>query len=180
MRASRSQLGFTLVEMLIVVVIIGILAAVAVPNFAGAKDRARNSAVQANVHVVQVALERYAVDNAGRYPTTAAGLNPAVIAAGSTYQPFYPPSPWGTAVTQAITSNIAIPDANAAPTVGRSPTDGSAVAAPGTLVAPTAVTHFGAVSYRQPAAAAANELYELMGSGKKGDNAITVFYVKNY
>ncbi|HEY9855102.1 MAG TPA: type II secretion system protein [Stenomitos sp.] len=180
MRASRMQQGFTLIELLIVVVIIGILATVAVPNFAGAKDRARNSAVQANVHVVQVALERYAVDNTGRYPTTAEGLNPAVIAAGSTYQPFYPPSPWGTAVTQAITANIAIPNANVTPQIGKNPTDGSNAIAPGALVAPTTVTDFGAISYRQPTTSTANELYELMGSGKKGDNAITVFYVKNY
>lgn len=179
MRAYRPQLGFTLVELLIVVVILGILASVAIPNFAGAKDRVRNSAVQANVHVVQVALERYASDNAGRYPKTDDGLNPAVVAVGSMYQPFYPQSPWGANVTQAVTSNIRIPG-DFTPKNGCNPTDGSTAAAPGQLVAPTAVTHFGAISYRQPATATANELYELMGSGKNGDNAVTVFYVKNF
>lgn len=177
---TPKQSGFTLVEMLIVVVVIGILVAVAIPNFAGAKDRARNGAVQANVHVIQVALERYAIDNTGHYPTTAQGLNPAVVSAGSLYQPFYPQSPWGAAVTQAVNSNIAIPDANATPQNGRNPTDGSVSAAPGTLVAPTSVTHYGAISYRQPSTATAQELYELMGTGKKGDSAITVYYIKNY
>lgn len=174
-----SEHGFTLIELLVVVVVMGILAAVAIPNFAGARDKARNSAVQANGHVIQVALERYAIDNTGRYPTTAAGLNPAVVAAGSIYQPFYPTSPWGGAVTQALTSNIALPDTNVSPRVNRNPVDGSVTAAPGRMAAPTAVTDFGAISYRQPASTA-NELYELMGTGKIGDNAVTVFYVKNH
>ncbi len=179
-KRNVGEQGFTLIELLVVVVVMGILAAIAIPNFAGARDKARNSAVQANVHVVQVALERYSIDQAGRYPTTAAGLNPAVVANGSLYQPFYPTSPWGTAVTQAVTANIAIPDANAAPQQNRNPLTGAVALAAGQMVTPTAVDHFGAISYRQPTTSTANELYELMGTGKRGDNAVTVIYVKNH
>lgn len=66
---SRTQdKGFTLIELLVVITIIGILAAIALPNYIKAKDKAREAEVKANVHSIQISLERYAVDHGGQYP----------------------------------------------------------------------------------------------------------------
>ena len=64
----KNQSGFTLIELLVVIVIIGILAAIALPNFIKARNKAREAEVKANVHSIQLALERYAVDSGGVYP----------------------------------------------------------------------------------------------------------------
>lgn len=60
--------AFTLIELLIVVAIIAILAAIAVPNFLEAQTRAKVSRIKADMHSVTIALESYAVDNNSKYP----------------------------------------------------------------------------------------------------------------
>ena len=67
----RNEKGFTLIELMIVVVIIGILAAIAIPNFVAMQDRARESSVKANMHSLQLAIEDFAVKNTGVYPVAA-------------------------------------------------------------------------------------------------------------
>lgn len=70
--------GFTLVELLVVVVIIGILAAIALPNFIGSQQKARAAAVKGNMRTVQIASEAYATDSGGAYAAdcSAAGCGP--------------------------------------------------------------------------------------------------------
>ena len=63
----RRERGFTLIELMIVVVIIGILAAIAIPNFASMQARAHEAGTKSNMHVFQTAAEDYGVMNDGRY-----------------------------------------------------------------------------------------------------------------
>lgn len=64
----KSESGFTLVELLIVVVILGILAAVAIPQFADSTEEARASNLQSNLAVMRNAIEFYRTNHRGKYP----------------------------------------------------------------------------------------------------------------
>lgn len=64
----RCNRAFTLVELLVVVVIIGILAAIAIPNFMGAQLKAKAAAVKGNMRTTQIAAESYNIDSGGVYP----------------------------------------------------------------------------------------------------------------
>jgi prepilin-type N-terminal cleavage/methylation domain-containing protein len=67
---SSLRRGFTLIEIMIVVLIIGILLAIAVPNFVKARESSRTKACVANLKQIQSAKEQWAMDN--RQPGTAA------------------------------------------------------------------------------------------------------------
>ncbi|TRZ96156.1 prepilin-type N-terminal cleavage/methylation domain-containing protein [bacterium] len=62
--------GFTLVEIMIVVAIIALLAAIAIPNLLTARRTANEAAAKATVRSLSTAAETYATSNSGRYPAT--------------------------------------------------------------------------------------------------------------
>lgn len=70
----RNRKGFTLIELMVVIVVIGILAAMAIPNFTSMKDRAKESEVQSNAHTVQLAVEDFSVQNDGVYSVNQADI----------------------------------------------------------------------------------------------------------
>ena len=74
--ASPSR-GFTLIEIMIVVVIVGILVALVVPNIVGRSDQARRVAVENDLRAIATALDLYRADN-GMYPSTDQGLRALV------------------------------------------------------------------------------------------------------
>ena len=71
------QSGFTLIEIMVVVVILGVLAALVVPNIMSRPDQAKVTVAQADVKAVASSLEMYRLDN-GFYPSTEQGLEALV------------------------------------------------------------------------------------------------------
>jgi general secretion pathway protein G len=98
----RQQRGFTLIELMVVLAIIGVLAALIVPNVLGRADDARITAARTDVGNVMQALKLYKLDNQ-RFPTGAQGLNalilkPTTEPVPSNWKPYLdklPNDPWG-------------------------------------------------------------------------------------
>lgn len=89
-RTRRSDArGFTLIEVLVVVVILGILAAVIVPNLMEKPGQARATKAKADIRAIESALNMYRLDN-HNYPSTDEGLEALV----DEYLPRTPMDPW--------------------------------------------------------------------------------------
>ncbi len=103
-KTRNPDAGVTLIEMMIVLVIIGIVAALIVPNVIGRPDQARVAVANADLRTIAASLEMYRLDNR-TYPTTEQGLSaltaaptlapvpPNWVAGG--YLPNVPADPWG-------------------------------------------------------------------------------------
>ena len=86
----RSEGGFTLIEVMVVVVILAILATVVVPRIMDRPDQARVTKAQQDIRAVEAALNLYRLDNF-RYPSTDDGLQILV----PKYLDRMPEDPWG-------------------------------------------------------------------------------------
>jgi len=85
MRAIQSR-GFSLIELMIVVVVIGVLAAVAIPNYISMQDRAREGSTKANMHTLQLAAEDFGVQNNGSYSLTVAPVVAQLPSGGAKFK----------------------------------------------------------------------------------------------
>jgi general secretion pathway protein G len=103
-RSRRKRQGFTLVEVLVVVVIIGLLAGLVVPRIVGRGEEAKRTAAKVQISELEQALDLFRLDN-GFYPTTEQGLEALVEEPTSSPEPRnyrsggyikkIPVDPWG-------------------------------------------------------------------------------------
>ncbi len=93
----REKEGFTLIELLIVVAIIGIIAGIAIPNFLGARTKARVTRAFADMRALADALEMYYVDNT-TYPAEPANEGDPIPGLSPTYMTSLPNDPFSGAV----------------------------------------------------------------------------------
>lgn len=104
LRYQQKQIGFTLIEIMVVIVILGILASLIVPKIMGRPDEARIVAAKQDMSSIMQALKLYKLDNQ-RYPTTEQGLQALVTKPSSEplpknwktggYLERLPIDPWG-------------------------------------------------------------------------------------
>ncbi|PON18843.1 type II secretion system protein GspG [Candidatus Entotheonella serta] len=85
-RRIRCNAGFTLIEVMVVIIILGLLAAIVMPRLVGQTDKARYEQARIQMRILEDALKRYKIEN-GRFPTTGQGLRALV------QKPSSPPIP---------------------------------------------------------------------------------------
>lgn len=105
-KIMKNDKGFTLIELMVVVVILGVLAAVAIPQFAGKSDTAKENAAKADLKTITNALEMYYFDNED-YPdqTTLGNLSGIDSDLVPGYLKKLPVDPWGNQYQYQHTNN---------------------------------------------------------------------------
>jgi general secretion pathway protein G len=101
-RQARRSLGFTLIELMVVIMILGVLAALVVPRVMSRPDEARVVAAKQDIAQIMQALKLYRLDNS-RYPSTEQGLQALAVRPTSgpipnnwkSYLDKVPNDPWG-------------------------------------------------------------------------------------
>ena len=101
-KSRRHSAGFTLIEVMVVIVILAVLAALIVPKVLGRPDEARIVAARQDIATIMQSLKLYRLDN-GRYPTVGQGLEalvrkptqPPLAANWKSYVEKLPGDPWG-------------------------------------------------------------------------------------
>ncbi len=98
---DRRECGFTLLELLVVILIIGLLVGIVAPRLLGQVSKSEVTAARAQLDSLDKALQAYRLDT-GRFPTTAQGLRALTVAPsdeprwrGPYLQGDAPPDPWG-------------------------------------------------------------------------------------
>ena len=69
-RRTEADEGFTLIELLLVILIIAILAAIAIPSFLNQRAKGYDASAKTNLRTAEIAMETYATDKNGRYPSS--------------------------------------------------------------------------------------------------------------
>ncbi|MCZ6560769.1 MAG: type II secretion system major pseudopilin GspG [Gammaproteobacteria bacterium] len=87
-KPTLGNAGFTLIEIMVVVVILGILAAIIAPNIIGRVEQARITTAKTDILTIETALKMYRIDNS-KYPTTEQGLEALVRKPAGTNLPKY-------------------------------------------------------------------------------------------
>ncbi len=72
---SAANRGFTLIELVVVIMVISILAAIVLPSYIKVKEKAKEAECKAGLHAIQLSLERFNVDHGDQYPTYLIGGN---------------------------------------------------------------------------------------------------------
>jgi len=101
LKSMKNQAGFTLIELIVVVIIIGLLAGLVVPQYMKQEERATAKTAKAQIELFGTALDTFRLD-VGRYPTSQEGLAALMQKPGSADRwdgPYLkkdlPPDPWG-------------------------------------------------------------------------------------
>lgn len=84
----KSTFGFSLVELIIVLAILGVLSAIAIPSYQANKDKTDNSLAMADIQVIRTIIDRYFIENSN-YPTTITDIAQSLPNSGR--------DPWGNA-----------------------------------------------------------------------------------
>ena len=101
----QNQKGFTLVELMVVVVILGILVAIAVPVYNSVTEKAEKSAIQANLRTIDGAIMAYGANHDGAIPTAE-----NLTAAADAYIQEWPTKPGSYSINASGVAEVTIPE----------------------------------------------------------------------